>query len=203
MIIDKMKLIYAKIKWKFRNLHNGTMIQNYFDINAVSVGKETYGYFSVLTFESESKLKIGNYCSIAPDVTFILRSDHDYHHISTFPFRVMCMGESAEAITKGDIIVEDDVWIGYRAIIMSGVHIGQGAVIAAGAVVTKDVPPYAIVGGVPAEVIKYRFDEKLIQELLTVDYSQLTKEMVIDHINDLYQNLIDADQLKWMPKNVK
>lgn len=203
MIVDKIKLIYTKIRWKLRNLHNGTMIQNYFDINAVSVGNETYGYFSVLNFKSEPKLKIGSYCSIAPDVTFILRSDHDYHHISTFPFRVMCMGESAEAITKGDIIVEDDVWIGYRAIIMSGVHIGQGAVIAAGAVVTKDVPPYAIVGGMPAKVIRYRFDEKLIQELLTVDYSQLTKEMIIEHIDDLYQNLIDTDQFKWMPQNVK
>lgn len=203
MIIDKMKLIYAKIKWKFRNLHNGTMIQNYFDINAVSVGKETYGYFSVLTFESESKLKIGNYCSIAPDVTFILRSDHDYHHISTFPFRVMCMGESAEAITKGDIIVEDDVWIGYRAIIMSGVHIGQGAVIAAGAVVTKDVPPYAIVGGVPSKVIRYRFSPEIIDELLKVDYSKLTRGMIEEHIDELYTELTNVEQTDWMPKKIK
>ena len=83
---------------------------------------------------------------------------------------------------------------------MSGVHIGQGAVVAAGAVVTKDVPPYAIVGGVPAKVIKYRFEPEMIEELLKVDYSKLTKKDIEKHIDDLYTELKDPSQLDWMPK---
>ena len=94
----------------------------------------------------------------------------------------------------------EDLRIGYGATIMSGVHIGQGAVVAAGAVVTKDVPPYAIVGGVPAKVIKYRFEPDLIEELLKVDYSKLTKEDIEKHIDDLYTELKDPSQLDWMPK---
>lgn len=70
-----------------------------------------------------------------------------------------------EATSKGDIVVKDDVWIGYGSIILSGVHIGQGAVIAAGSVVSHDVPPYAIVGGVPARLIKYRFSEEMTKKL--------------------------------------
>ena len=96
------------------------------------------------------------------------------------------LGEMYEGQSKGDIVVADDVWIGNRAMIMSGVHIGQGAVIAAGAVVTKDVPPYAVVGGVPACVIKYRFSEKVIKELVKIDYSKLDKRVVCDELEKLY-----------------
>ena len=92
------------------------------------------------------------------------------------------------------------MWIGYGCTIMSGVHIGQGAIIAAGAVVTKDVPPYAIVGGVPAKIIKYRFEPDMIEELLKIDYSKLTKEEIMNNIDDLYLELKDKKQFEWMPK---
>lgn len=200
MIIDRLKLISTKARWRMKNMHNGTFIANDTDIRAITVGKKTYGYFSVLLYSENVKLKIGNYCSIASGVMFILGADHALRHISTYPFKVKCMGENVEAASKGDIVIEDDVWIGYGATIMSGVHIGQGAVVAAGAVVTKDVPPYAVVGGVPAKVIKYRFDDELIKELMEVDYSQLTEPMIKEHIEDLYLNLTDAQQLQWMPK---
>ena len=103
-------------------------------------------------------------------------------------------------------MVDDDVWIGYGVIVMSGVHIGQGAVIAAGAVVTKDVPPYAIVGGVPSKVIKYRFNQSIIGFLLTLDYEKLDTELVQSHIDELYSPIdgMELDDIKevyrWFPK---
>ena len=111
----------------------------------------------------------------------------------------------AEAISKGDITI-DDVWIGFRATILSGVHIGQGAVVAAGAVVTKDVPPYAIIGGVPAKIIKYRFSPEVIEQLLKLDYSKLTDDMIWERIDDLYNSLDGKSPegveklLAWFPK---
>lgn len=200
MVIDKIKLAIVKIRWKKRNRHNETMIQNCFNIDVASVGKKTYGYFSVLAFQEDVKLRIGNYCSIAPDVTFILSADHNYHYISTYPFKVKCLGEKAEANSKGDIIIDDDVWIGYRAIVLSGVHVGQGAVIAAGAVVTKDVPPYAIVGGNPAKVMKYRFDEDMIDKLLELDYIRIDEKLISQHIDELYQKMEGIEQFSWIPK---
>lgn len=113
---------------------------------------------------------------------------------------VECFHEYSEEFSKGNIEADDDVWIGYGATIMSGVHIGQGAVVAAGAVVTKDVPPYAIVGGVPAKVIKYRFSEIMIEELLKIDFSKLTEEAIKSHIDELYTELEGVGQLEWLPK---
>ena len=187
-------------QWRKKNQHNDTAPFNLFNLDHVFVGKETYGNLIVDNYNNIYKLVIGNYCSIATDVMFILDADHYTNHISTFPFKVKVLGEKQEGVSKGDIIVDDDVWIGYGATIMSGVHIGQGAVVAAGAVVTKDVPPYAIVGGVPAKVIKYRFEPEMIEELLKVDYSKLTKEDIEKHIDDLYTELKDPSQLYWMPK---
>ena len=199
-ILDRFSLILFRKRWRNTNRFNTTIPLNIFDINSVFIGKHTYGGIAVLNYNNYYKLTIGNYCSIATDVMFILDADHYTKHISSFPFKVKMLGEQFEGVSKGDIIVDDDVWIGYGATIMSGVHISQGAVIAAGAVVTKDVPPYAIVGGVPAKVIKYRFEPVMIEELLKVDYSKLTKEDIEKHIDDLYTELKDPRQLDWMPK---
>ena len=189
-------------KWRRKNRKNLTSIgESIFDFNKVSVGNETYGELNVLQFEKTcSNLRIGSFCSIAPNVTFLMDGEHSLYHLSTYPFKSRLFDEIGECESKGDIIVDDDVWVGYGATIISGVHIGQGAVVAAGAVVTKDVPPYAIVGGVPAKVIKYRFEPVMIEELLKVDYSKLTKEDIEKHIDDLYTELKDPSQLEWMPK---
>lgn len=200
-ILNMVKKQLSRRAWRRRNPHNGTTLKEVFDFDAVEVGNFSYGALHVLTDNSRSHLKIGNFCSIAPEVIFIPGSDHNTASISTFPFRVKCMGAlEGEAISKGDIIVDDDVWIGCRSTILSGVHIGQGAVVAAGSVVTKDVPPYAIVGGVPAKVIKYRFTPEVIAELMKVDYSRLDKATVEQHMDDLYRSLTDASQIAWMPK---
>lgn len=201
MIREYLKRKILTRKWKKRNKHNETAPNNIFDINKVSVGKYTYGRLEVLMFNNENNLRIGSFCSIAPKTVFLLSADHYTDHISSFPYKVkVTKSLDREGISKGDIIVDDDVWIGYGTTVLSGVHIGQGAVIAASSVVTKDVPPYAIVGGVPAKVIKYRFSPEMITELLKVDYSQLTEELVKEHIEDLYRDLEDTSQLWWFPK---
>lgn len=196
-----LKFILFKVEWRIKNKHNFTGTANVFDDRCVTVGKYTYGRIKVLNEVEGVALKIGAYCSIAEGVTFILGNDHPLNQVSTYPYKHMLVSSLiSDAISKGDIIIADDVWIGYGTTIMSGVHIGQGAVIAAGAVVTKDVPPYAIVGGVPAKIIKYRFESKIIDELLKIDYGNLTKDMVINHTNELYTELNDVRQIKWMPR---
>lgn len=188
-------------KWREKNPHNTTEPINEFDFDYVEVGKYTYGGIQVLNFRKKEKLFIGNYCSIAPGVMFILNADHQINRISTFPYRVKCIQDiEFEGESKGDIVVDDDVWIGYGAIILSGVHIGQGAIIAAGAVVTKNVPPYAIVGGSPAKILKYRFEQDMRNELMKIDYGSLDKKLIENHINQLYEELKSKNQLDWMPK---
>ena len=199
MLLDVIKNVKEKMKWRKRNKHNDTYMANSFNIEKVYVGKYTYGELTVLTFNERDELKIGNFCSIASGVTFVLSADHSLNYISTFPFKVKVLNsEKYEAVSKGNIIVEDDVWIGQNAIILSGVHIRQGAVVAAGAVVTKDVPPYAIVGGNPARVIRYRFEDSVIKQLLKVDFSNLSQKMIEEHISELYQPIEDVSQLKWI-----
>lgn len=200
-IVEKIRLLKTKIIWKMRNTHNRTRLGGMTNIDKVFVGNYSYGSLQVLNSGGRNVLKIGHFCSIADNVSFIVCSDHPTDKISTYPFKVMCLkSQNCEAISKGDIVLEDDVWIGYGATVLSGVRIGQGAVVAAGAVVNRDVPPYAIVGGVPAKVIKYRFSPKLIQELLKVDYSKLDTEMIHQHVDLLYQTLDSVEQISWMPK---
>ena len=200
-ILRLLKSGIRKNKWHKLHPDSDTVPMNDFNFSKVQIGNGSYGELNIIDFGGENHLMIKNYVSIAQNVTFILNAEHYVDRISTYPFKVKILQiTSLESFGKGDIIVDDDVWIGYGATIMSGVHIGQGAVVAAGAVVTKDVPPYAIIGGVPAKVIKYRFEPEMIKELLKIDYSKLTKEDIEKHIDDLYTELKDPRQLDWMPK---
>ena len=195
----RLELNSFKRKWRRNNQHNGTFPMNVFPDGLVTVGNASYGELYVETFNEISHLNIGNYVSISREVKFMLDVEHYTGHISTFPFRVKILNECKyEAFSKGDITVDDDVWIGFGAIVMSGVHIGQGAVVAAGSVVTKDVPPYAIVGGVPANVIKYRFNDDIINELLKLDFSKLDKKAIREHIDKLYEEFTDPEQIDWL-----
>lgn len=190
------KFYKSKKQWRKKNPHNGTILNNSFQQELVTVGNESYGELNVVSFGDKCKLQIGHYVSIAQNVTFLLDVEHATDKISTFPFRVKLLKtQECEAFGKGDIVVGDDVWIGYGAVIMSGVKIGQGAVIAAGAVVTKDVPPYAIVGGVPAEIIKYRFEPDIVQQLMRIDYSKITHEQIADKIELLCREKINSEDV--------
>jgi virginiamycin A acetyltransferase len=126
---------------------------------------------------NHDKISIGRFCSIACGAKFIMNSaNHSLKSLSTYTFPIFYEEwEQTAKVTdawdnKGDIVIENDVWIGYEAVLLSGVHIGNGAVIGARAVVTKDVPPYAIVGGAPAKTLKMRFDEETILKLQAVQW---------------------------------
>ena len=124
------------------------------------------------------KLIIGKFCSIACGTKFLFNcANHTLKSLSTYTFPLFYEEwelEKSNITTawdnKGDIVIGNDVWIGYEAVIMAGVHIGDGAIIAARTVVTKDVPPYTIVGGTPAKEIRKRFDAEIIQQLLLLKW---------------------------------
>ena len=139
------------------------------------------------------KLKIGKFCSIACGTKFLFNSaNHALDSLSTYPFPLFFeeWNLEKEKVTdawdnRGDIVIGNDVWIGYEAVILSGVTIGDGAIIGTRAVVTKDVPPYTIVGGVPAKPIRKRFDEKVIEELLKIKWWDWTEEKIARNIENI------------------
>ena len=205
--IAAIKQMIKQKKWRRQNRHNMTWIDMDTRIECIHVGKATYGPIRVFSDAPGFDLYIGNYCSIAHGVTFLLSVDHVLNHLSSYPFRKKVIDSNlVDATSKGSIIVSDDVWIGYGATILSGVTIGQGAVIGAGAVVSKDVEPYSIVGGVPSKMIKKRFSDEVIDFMLTLDYSKLDDNIITGHINDLYKGLenLSRDEVKeyydWFPK---
>lgn len=198
-ILDILAFQKKKRAWRKKNKDNTTyLIKNGSPIGKVFVGKGTYGGINVFNC-TDNCLKIGNYCSIAKGVAFIVGVEHKMTNLSTYPFKNKVMHAGQEALSKGDIIIEDDVWIGYGATILSGVHIGQGAVIAAGAIVSKDVPAYAIVGGVPAKILKYRFSKELCKKIERVDFSKFDDSLIKDHIDELYLDIDKEFDLSWLP----
>jgi acetyltransferase-like isoleucine patch superfamily enzyme len=185
-INNHLKLALFNKKWRKKNKNNYTVAKSIFPIEDVKVGKYTYGDLNITAFNSDGKLVIGCFCSIASNVQFLLCGEHNYKTFSTYPFKSQFLNQK-EAFSKGDIIISDDVWIGQSCLIMSGVKIGQGAVIASGSIVSKDVPPYAIYGG--NKIIKYRFSDDIIKVLLQVDFANLNSDLIKDNISYLYKEL--------------
>jgi virginiamycin A acetyltransferase len=133
------------------------------------------------------RLVIGRFCSIAAETRFIMNGgNHPTDWLTTYPFPIFGGGwETAMPERwpmKGDTVVGNDVWFGYGALIMPGVTIGNGAIIASGSVVTRDVPPYAIIGGNPASVLRYRFDEQTIRRLESIRWWNWEIEKVTRHV---------------------
>ena len=148
---------------------------------------------------NRDRLIIGRFCSIACGAKFLFTSaNHAMRSLSTSPFPIffeewgLDRTRVADAWdNKGDIVVGSDVWIGYEAVVLSGVTIGDGAIIGARAVVTRDVPPYAIVGGVPARLIRKRFDDKTIETLLSLKWWNWPSEKIARHIAAIQNGRLD------------
>lgn len=186
-----IELWIHRVRWFAHNRHNDTVPGTLFDRRRVEVGRYTYGPISVIDGGGASRLRVGQFCSIADGVTFVLSGEHRTASLLSFPLRTFVLGEAESAGSRGDIVVGDDVWIGQGAIILSGVTLGRGAVVAAGAVVTRDVRSYAVVAGVPAREISRRFDDALVERLDRLDLSKLTPALVRDNV-DLLEGALDA-----------
>lgn len=138
----------------------------------VEVGHYTYGDPKFLMWSDRECIRIGKFCSIADDVTIFGGGEHRTDWVTTYPLRIIFgekgAGSDGHPHTKGATTIGDDVWLGNGATILSGVTIGSGAVIGARSVITRDVPPYAIVAGNPGRVIRMRFSSEQIDNLLSM-----------------------------------
>ncbi|MEH3117909.1 MAG: CatB-related O-acetyltransferase [Methylorubrum populi] len=149
-----------------------------------SIGAYSYGRPKVRFPESGSRLTIGRYCSIADKVEILLGGDHRLDWVSTYPFAAMAgLWPGADApqdyhASRGDVSIGHDVWLGSGCMILSGVTVGHGAVVAARAVVTRDVPPYAVVAGNPARIVHRRFDEATTAALVETAWWDFSHETV-------------------------
>ncbi|WP_238915958.1 CatB-related O-acetyltransferase [Clostridium sp. YIM B02555] len=195
--IDKF---YIRRYWRKINKHNYTrlgIISNPMYINLIKnghviIGKNTYGQINIHSSGNINEyLCIGSNCSISGYSDFLLGGEHNYKCITMYPYKVRKFNYLFEALTKGPLIIDDEVWIGDKALILSGVHIGKGAIVAAGSVVVHDVPPYAIVGGNPAKVIKYRFSSTIINKIMSINLSEMN--ISIEDIEYLYKNITEEN----------
>lgn len=146
------------------------------------VGRGSYGPLRIVSFGEPTTFRMGAYCSVAEGASVFLGGGHRTEWVTTYPFSVLepsLSDVTGHPVSKGDVTIGNDVWLGSECLILSGVTIGDGAVIAARAVVSKDVPAYAIVAGMPGEVIRYRFDEPTIARLLALRWWDWPHERIV------------------------
>lgn len=193
VIINLLKKIYRRVN-SFKKVTNDPRI---------SIGSGTYGINenSIYIWKNTDKVEIGKYCSIAPEVKIIASGEHLYNSIANYPFKAMVLkaGNEFDTYSKGPVIIGNDVWIGYHATILSGVNIGNGAVIAAGSVVVNNIPDYAIAAGVPAKIIKFRFSPEIIESLGKISWWNWDEGLIKERIPDFYSN-IDVFIKKYLPE---
>lgn len=154
---------------------------------------------NIITWSDDYCIKLGKYNSIGRDCNFFLHANHRHDWVTTSSMLLGPVDKNIENMMfemghpkcNGDINIENDVWVGAKSTIMSGVKISNGAVIAATSTVTKDVPPYAIVGGNPAKIIKYRFTELQIDLLLKIQWWNWPEEKIKSEFKNLWSSNID------------
>lgn len=190
-------------------IKNLVLLKNHVMNSDIIVGDYTFqfslddspGFEKEVIFNSgliNDKLIIGKFCMITSHVKFLLNAgNHKTNFITAYPFELFDKGISKANFEKyynikGDIIIENDVWIGYHSTIMSGVTIGNGAIIASNSVVVNDIPPYCIAGGNPAKVIKKRYSDDVIEKLLNIKWWDWEIDKIIDFIPLLRNDDMDS-----------
>ncbi len=172
-----------------------------------SVGKHTYGHHNIeIYYWGEGTwLDIGSFCSISGHINVYLGGNHRIDWATTFPFGHIHQnifnnfnGEGHPQ-TKGNVKIGNDVWVGTSVVIMSGVTIGDGVVLANNSVITKDVEPYTIVGGNPSKIIKKRFDDETIAQLLELKWWELDDS----YINEMSPYLCNPNFKEYLPDLIK
>jgi acetyltransferase-like isoleucine patch superfamily enzyme len=159
------------------------------------IGDYTYGTPIILWWGENARLIIGKFCSIAGGVSIYLGGNHRTDWVTTYPFLAWpdtwteASGILGHPATRGNVVIGNDVWLGNECVILSGVTIGDGAVVATHAIVTKDVPPYTIVAGNPARVIRKRFKDEHVEALLKIRWW----DWPLDHIKRSLVFLLNDD----------
>jgi virginiamycin A acetyltransferase len=199
-------------KYPIKNYSTLVFLKHFITASNIFVGDYTYyddRHYAPERFEENNvlynyhpervKLVIGKFCALAARTCFIMTGNHKLKAISTYPFIIFGQGwENAfpfdDFPMKGDILVGHDVWFGYDSLVLPGIKIGDGAVIAARAVVAKDVPPYTLVAGNPAKVVKQRFDDPTIDRLIKIAWWNWDIQKITRHVQTICQ--LDVDRLE-------
>jgi acetyltransferase-like isoleucine patch superfamily enzyme len=162
---------------------------------AIQIGRHSGilpGAPRILSWRSDEQLIIGKYCMFPEDWTILLGGEHDFNRPTCYIFKKefrIADNENKDSSTKGPVIIGNDVWIGTGTIVLSGVTIGDGAIVGAGSVVTHNVPPYSIAVGNPARVIRFRFSESQITNLLKIAWWNWDDVKIKENIELLYGNV--------------
>lgn len=187
-------------KWKEyekKKSEHWILTRHHFSPDDVEAGEYTYGIPKIFRYVPDIKVRIGKFCSIATNVQMILGGQHHSEYFTQYGFSDLALKDfpsikSYSDKEAKDIEIGNDVWIGQNAVIMSGVKIGDGAIIGTNALVTKDVPAYAVYGGVPARFIKMRFDDETIAKLKELDIWNRPIEEIKQIIPDMLTTDIDV-----------
>jgi len=155
----------------------------------VKFGEHTLGRPRILSWRRDDLLVVGKFCMFAADSMVVLSGEHCLDRVSCYGFKSRFLGlkgDNLDGVSKGPVFIGNDVWVGGNAMILSGVTIGDGAIVAAGAVVTQNVPAYSIVAGVPARVLRFRFSDEQIMKLLKIAWWDWDEAEIIANIDSFY-----------------
>ena len=191
------------LRYALRRLHDAILEPRYaqhrrlLKSGRMTVGQHTYGIPVIKTYDlSSTRLVIGSYSALSEEAIVMLGGEHAADRVTTYPLRMRLKlpgaGEDGIPVPTGDTVIGSDVWLTMRTFVRSGVTIGDGAIVASGAVVNKDVPPFAVVGGNPAKVIRYRFTPEQIEALLEIRWWDWPDDLVIEATPLLSGTDIDA-----------